>query len=166
MACSESISAQRLRELLRYDPTSGIFTWLHPKRMQRAGPVAGSHSHRRGYVTIRVDGRRYYAHRLAWLWIHGEWPEEIDHINGVTSDNRICNLRNVGRVANMWNVRKTRPNKRGFTGVTLHKKSGLYFAHIKINTRLTSLGYYSAPEDAHAAYVAAKAKRDAGLWPT
>lgn len=154
------LTAQRLREVLDYDPATGVFTWTAWRNYGKAqaGVVAGS-TMPVGYVQIRVDYRRYYAHRLAWFYVHGGWPEVIDHINGNRADNRIANLRSVSQQVNMQNIRVTR-NKLGFPGVTLHHQSGLYNAAIKVNKVKKSLGYYQTPEQAHAAYAAAKTVRD------
>jgi hypothetical protein len=107
-----------------------------------------------------VEYRRYYAHRLAWLYVHGEWPNVIDHINGDAGDNRIANLRSCSQQRNMQNIRASR-NKHGLTGVVFHRKSGLFHATIKVNKRATSLGYYKTAEEAHDAYLRAKSQRDA-----
>lgn len=155
----ETLTAARLREVLNYDPNTGAFTWRSHRNKVRPGTKAGTLSGR-GYVQIRVDYKRYYAHRLAWLHVHGVWPDTIDHLNGDGLDNRIVNLRDVSQQVNLQNIRAAR-NKHGFTGVVFHRRSGLYHSTIKVNKRATSLGYYRTPEEAHRAYLSAKAVRDA-----
>jgi hypothetical protein len=84
------LTAERLRELLNYDPDTGVFTWrVRPVHSHRVGDIAGSVRTTRGYRLIGVAGRVYKAHRLAWLYMMGEWPkDQIDHINRDPSDNR------------------------------------------------------------------------------
>jgi hypothetical protein len=94
----------RIRELLDYDPETGHLTWRVDRAMRvRAGDRAG-YSDYSGYITIRINGTNYQAHRLAWLWMKGEWPEEeIDHINRIRDDNRWSNLREANRSGNVVN---------------------------------------------------------------
>lgn len=86
------LTVERLRELLDYDPETGVFRWKEPRRKCRVGEVAGS-LRKDGYVKIQVDGRFYQAHRLAWLCVYGVWPSAIDHIDGNRANNAIANLR-------------------------------------------------------------------------
>lgn len=100
------LTAHALRDALAYDAETGVFRWRHDRGTSRAraGDVAGCVSHKRGYRTIRVNYNRFLAHRLAWLHVHGDWPNgEIDHINGNADDNSIANLRVVTRQQNVWN---------------------------------------------------------------
>lgn len=139
-----------VRSSLHYCPDSGEFT--------RAGLAAGGQDGL-GYVRIRVDGNKYKAHRLAWLYVFGEWPVGmIDHINGIRSDNRLCNLRDVGRAANIQNQRRPRSdNTSGYLGVSLHR-SGKWKASIQANGKYVYLGLFVSKEDARDAYVQAKRK--------
>ena len=152
-----NIALDRLRECLSYDSTTGRFTWLKVFRGVTLGATAGS-SDARGAVFIRVDGGRYPAHRLAWFYVNGVWPAfEIDHINGDPSDNRIANLRDVPHRTNQQNFKaafKTNASS-GLLGVSLHKASGLYRARITAGQE-RCLGYFKTPDEAHAAYLAAK----------
>ena len=101
------LTALRLHSLLRYESDTGVFTWRirsnsRAAKDQRAGCLCKA----LGYVLIGIDGKMYYAHRLAWLYVHGKWPGQvIDHINRVRNDNRICNLRDVSRAVNNANKR-------------------------------------------------------------
>ena len=152
------LNAARLRAILNYDQTTGIFTWAVRRKGGRGlGMEAGARmSH--GYISIGIDGNEYTAHRLAWLYIHGEWPlAYIDHINGNRSDNRIENLRDVSQTVNMQNVYAPKSNnKSGYRGVSWHAQRGKYTARIKVEGRYLSLGLHETPEAAHAAYVEAK----------
>jgi hypothetical protein len=87
------LNAARLRELMHYEPETGRVVRRTATRGHRAGAVAGC-TRRDGYQVISIDGYRYLAHRLAWLYVHGAWPDgDLDHINANPSDNRIANLR-------------------------------------------------------------------------
>lgn len=99
------LTATRLRELVAYDVETGIFTARVDRGLKiKAGAVLGNTSHHAGYRTVRVDYARFLAHRLACLYVHGEWPcGEIDHIDGDKDNNRIGNLRVVTRQQNRWN---------------------------------------------------------------
>ncbi len=156
MAELNSISADRLKELLCYDQQTGIFTWNKSRFKCRPGDVAGDNSHRKGYIQIRLDYKKYYAHRLAWLFVHGTWPSGvIDHINGITSDNRIANLRDVTQGANRQN-QKTPSSPLGVLGVCFNKRAGRYVAQIMLNRKHNFLGYFDTPEEARNAYLEAK----------
>lgn len=152
---------ERLKELLHYDPSTGLFTRLVRCSNQKAGKVAG-YLHR-GYVEIRVDGATYQASNLAWLYMTGElpdWPRvEIDHENGVKRDNRFKNLRLISHKINSQNQRK--PHARtssGLLGVSrAHYAHGdVFHARIRIGKKLLYLGTHKTAEAAHTAYVEAK----------
>src|SRR5215469_9402182 len=85
-------TADRLRSLLDYNPATGNFIWKVKRKSGNPGQRAGSFM-RNGYYSIGIDGRRFLAHRLAWIWFYGYAPEYLDHINGDLADNRIRNLR-------------------------------------------------------------------------
>ena len=150
------ISADRLRELLTYDADTGLFTRLvQTCNRVKVGDVAGrTDSH--GYRQISVLGRKILAHRLAWLYIHGTWPsDQIDHINGVRSDNRIANLRDTSNAINRQNERRARSNNQhGFMGVSTHGTR--WKAKIGVDGNPRYIGSYDTPELAHAAYIEAK----------
>jgi hypothetical protein len=161
-----TLTALRLRELLNYEPDTGQFRWLMPAgRYGRipAGSIAGGIDSN-GYILIRVDGRRYGAHRLAWLYVYGEWPSgEIDHIFGVKHDNRINQLRCVSLAVNQQNLRGPRTNNTsGFLGVSWHKGTKRWVAQMWVAGKNRTLGYFSTAEDASAAYLSAKRIHHAG----
>lgn len=147
------LTAHRLRELVDYDPVTGLFTRrVQSSNRVRVGSVAGSIHRDSGYVFICVDGKRYRAHRLAWLYTGGKWPEHhIDHINGNTSDNRWSNLRLATNAENMRNTAAYRNNTSGYKGVHFHKPSGRWRADVMHEGRSVSAGYHATPEAAHTA---------------
>jgi hypothetical protein len=145
------ITAERLRSLLSYNPETGIFTWRVRRGRILAGTVTGGiGSH--GYVEIRVDYRLYLAHRLAWLYMTGEWPKEtIDHRDLDRTNNRWRNLREATFGQNNTNRRAR--GAQGLKGVTKNRRA--YVAQIQVAGRNRYLGSFATPEAAHAAYVAA-----------
>jgi len=152
------LTAARLRELLVYEPATGRFFWRRRTGSQAAGAQAGC-INAAGYRVIRVDGRLRYAHRLAWLYVHGKWPEgEIDHHNNVPGDDRIDNLRLANHTENMWNMRRFRTNRSGFKGVHYHTQCGKWAAAIKVENRNVHLGLFLTREAARDAYRAEAAR--------
>lgn len=144
-----------LKSLLRYDPETGKFYWLKDTRSKgKAGHEAGS-TNERGYVVIGVHGRRIYAHVVAWLFEKGEYPLNLDHINGNRTDNRIVNLRSVTTQENTWNTIKHKYNTSGTLGVCWNKLEQKWKAYIMHNGKNLHLGYFCSLE---AAVAARKAK--------
>jgi len=146
------VTVERLKELLNYDPGTGLFTWLATSKRgghAKAGAVAGCLSH--GYPVIRIDGQLYGAHRLAILYMTGKWPaNEVDHRNMDRADNRWANLREVTRSENMRNRRRRPDNATGFKGV---QRNGRNFqAVIEINGKRICRGTFTTAAAAHEAY--------------
>ncbi len=133
----------RLHEILKYDSESGLFTWkVRTSKRVRKGQIAGTVKND-GYVRIRIDGSLYLAHRLAWLYHYGTFPEnEIDHINRNKSDNRIENLRDVDRITNAINKDLQSNNTSGVVGVRWHCKSCRWQAYIGVNGKTIQLGKF------------------------
>ena len=151
------LTAEHLRSILNYDPETGIFTRkVRTSRSVRAGDVAGSVSGN-GYLQISVQSRLYHAHRLAWLYVYGEWPkDQIDHINRIRTDNRIANLREVTHKQNNQNKSKPSNNTSGYPGVYWYKQSSKWQAKIKHNQKSIHLGHFSILEEALSARKAAE----------
>lgn len=155
---AKTLTASRLRELLDYSPSSGVFKWrVAPTGRREIGGVAGCED-RSGYLKIGVDGRLYAAHRLAWLYVYGEWPvPAIDHINGVKTDNRITNLRAAGQDINSQNRRgANRGNTSGLLGVCWSRHHRKWIAQISANGEKVMLGGFDDRRDAYDAYLKAK----------
>ena len=144
------LTPERLREVLSYDKVAGDFTRLATgERLGRVGLC-------RGYVHIRVDGRSYKAHRLAWFHVYGRWPDgDIDHINGDRGDNRIANLREATRSQNNANKAASPKNRSGFKGVNYAPHVKLWRARIGVDGRSIHLGHFKTREEANAAYAVA-----------
>lgn len=148
---------ERARALLDYDSGTGIFTWRMRRGNVAAGSVAGS-PHGGGYVIIGVDGRLHLAHRLAWLWMTGAWPvDQIDHVNGLKTDNRFANLREATTSENHQNMPLRVDNKSGATGVRFCRRSRRWVAQICIQYRKTTIGSFLTRDEAIQARRAAKA---------
>lgn len=168
MAASD-LTAARLRDILHYDPETGVFTRKVRTAQchqigDRADFVVGTGG-QRGYHRVALDGHRHLAHRLAWLYVHGEWPAgEVDHRNGVRGDNWIKNLRDVTRQINAENFRKaTKRNKHGtLLGATLHEQNHCWIARITVARKSIYIGSFTTEEQAHLAYLAYKRKHHIG----
>jgi hypothetical protein len=149
------LTQARLMELLNYAPETGLFTWLKNRGPNaQAGRVAGCQD-AEGYVLIRVDLVIYKAHRLAHFYVTGAWPDgQMDHRNGVTSDNRWDNLRVVDAKGNAQNRRLYSNNKAGMTGVCYLKRCDKWQAQISGQY----LGRFRTAQEASEAYLSAKEK--------
>jgi hypothetical protein len=154
----ETLTQERLKELLHYDPETGVFRWRFSNgKWVKPWDVAGW-IHKTGYAIIRVGGKQHKAHRLAWLYVYGVFPEKpLDHINRNKIDNRIGNLREATRSENAQNMDKHKDNTSGFMGVSFNKRSQKWVSQIQIQGIKKHLGYFQTPEEAHVAYVNAKA---------
>lgn len=153
------ITIERLHEVLSYDPATGIFRWIVRKsKSAKIGKIAGSKT-TQGYCYIQLDGTRFFAHRLAWLYVHGKWPsDEIDHINHDRFDNRLNNLRSASRAENRYHSLRHNNNKCGFKGVCWDKHICKWRSSIMKEGVLYHLGYFTTDKAAHSAYMKA-AKR-------
>jgi hypothetical protein len=153
-----------LRSVLMYDSLNGEFRWKYREDVPNningrvAGKVAGTVTPN-GYVAITINKRIYQAHRLAWLFVNGEWPDdEIDHINGDPGNNRIDNLRLATRQENQRNVGLRKNNTTGVPGVSWHTASGKFRAAIRTGGKRLHLGLFDTLEEAAAARRAAEIK--------
>ena len=144
------LSAAVLRMNLNYDRSTGLFH--RPGYSKPPGRLTT-----KGYRQISINGQRYMAHRLAWLYVHGVWPtDQLDHINGLKDDNRIANLREVSNKQNAENVRLFSHNKSGRTGVGWSEREGMWRADIKHHKRTIHLGRFPTIIDAVAARIRAE----------
>lgn len=159
-----ALTAERLREVLHYDPETGVFTWAKNRPRCKMGGVAGCFSKQTGYILLRVDHRLWLAHRLAFLFMTGEWPKhEVDHINGNRSDNSWGNLRDVVSRVNKENMRTARcDNTSGLLGVSWFKPAKLWKASIQVDKIQRHLGYRKTKEEAAQLYLEAKRKLHEG----
>lgn len=148
-------TAERLREALHYNPDTGAFTWrIRSGGTATVGTPAGHHD-THGYVKISLDGGRYYAHRLAFLYMTGSWPkEQVDHINRDRADCRWANLRAADRFVNARNTGARRRNRLGVKGVS-QLPHGSFRATIYRDGKTYRLGCFPTIEQAAAAYARA-----------
>jgi HNH endonuclease len=153
------ISVQQLRYLFSYDPEVGVLRWKSAPggRSDLIGREAGR-INEKGYRKIMISGLRHYSHRIAWAIAYGRWPPgQIDHINAIRDDNRLCNLREANQLINSQNLRRARKDSRiGLLGVSRVTKSATFQASIQVDGRRLFIGTFPTPEAAHAAYLAAK----------
>ena len=155
---ANEVTVERVRELLLYDPETGKFTWkVHrgTSGKANAGDIAGCVMNK-GYVRIKIDMKPYLAHRIAWLYMTGEWPVDmIDHINRIRTDNRWCNLREADAFINQRNANH-RTGKSGIRGV--REYNGKFIANIRAGDDVLYLGCFMSERDAIAAYKEADQK--------
>lgn len=144
------LNQKLLKEYLSYSPESGEFTWIkRPSNRVRVGCRAGTASTDRGHRQIRLLGTIYKEHRLAWLYVHGEWPcEEIDHINQDPSDNRLENLRLASHLVNCRNMPRQKNNTSGVTGVRWDEDKQAWRARIYVLGREIHIGRFKTKRQA------------------
>lgn len=148
------LTQKRLRDLLEYDPETGRMIW----RVSLRGPAKlGSPAgviDRNGYHVIRIAGVQYKAHRLAWLYVHGEWPPTlIDHSNGDKTDNRIANLRMCTSTQNQWNKKGSPSARNGGLKGASKRTNGSWRSRITVDGKSIHLGTFGTAHEAHTAYV-------------
>lgn len=153
-----TLTQERLKELLEYDPETGIFT----RRVTRSpnamkSTVAGTIKEN-GYRKITIEKKHYYEHRLAWFYINGRWPIELDHIDGKRNNNRITNLRECNRYENCQNNGLRSDSTSGLTGVSWANREQKWNAVIWKTGKRHNLGYFHSKDEAHAVYLKAKAE--------
>jgi hypothetical protein len=159
IASKNELTQQELKQKLHYDPETGVFHWRDKegniKKEKEAGCITAN-----GYIHIGLNKQQYKAHRLAFLYMTGSFPEgTVDHINRVKSDNRFSNLREATQQQNCFNVGITKRNKTGFKGVSWSKQRNKYLAHCSINGKDTHLGLFLTAEEAYHAYCKAVESR-------
>lgn len=153
---TDKITQAELKARLDYDPETGIFVWRETfcgaalKGWPAGRPGTGRAA---GYIRITINRREYKAHRLAWLWMTGEWPaRQIDHRNTIGTDNRWSNLRACTQSQNKANAKAYKTSKTGIKGVSLHSATGKWHATIQVNKKTIYLGRFTEINDAARAY--------------
>ena len=152
------ITAEKLKQALDYDKETGQFTWKVSTGKAAAGEVAGytmKHGVNR-YVQIGIGRKLYLAHRLAWFYVYGSWPQEIDHINGNGIDNRWSNLREVNRTENARNMGLRTTSNSGAVGVSFDRVNNKWRATIRLNYKQVHLGRFATKDEAIAARLSAE----------
>jgi len=156
------LTQERLKELLHYDPETGVFRWLvdirngeHRARiLVKAGDIAGyrggGRNSRTEYVSIRIERRLYGAHRLAWLYVKGEWPPLIDHRDLDGTNNRFLNLRLSDKSSNAANTSPPRNNTSGVKGVYFDRNRNRWVAEIWHQNKKYRMGRHRSLEGAAA----------------
>lgn len=158
------ITQEFLRSSLTYDPETGLFRWksrddCNPQwNAQFAGKIAGMVNDKgRIHIGITIDGvtKKFYAHRLAFIYMTGSCPDQVDHRDGHPGNNIWDNLRPATQTQNMQNRTIHANNTSGFKGVSWDRASGKWLAQIRINNRNKNLGRFASAQEAHAAYCSA-----------
>lgn len=151
------VTVDRLRELLTYQPETGILVWRVKYGNVDAGSVAGTLSST-GYLTVGIDGEKFRVHRVAWALWTGKWPvQTIDHMDGNRANNRAENLRCVSQSVNMQNIRKpTSRNTSGYLGVYWSERRGGWMAALSVDKKKKRWGPYSTSDRAHEKYLMKK----------
>jgi hypothetical protein len=152
------LTHEDLTNLIDYSQETGLFVWKKKRRGVVIGKTLGA-DNGFGYLRITVLGKSYYAHRLAWFYVHKVWPDTIDHINGCKADNRILNLKNCSMSENNQNKHGPQTNSKSQTlGVSWHKKAKKWQAHICVYKERKYLGLFDNVMDAQKAYLIEKEK--------
>jgi hypothetical protein len=149
------MNQQRLKELLNYDPVTGVFT----RKVPFHGRTLAGSKEANGYWQIGIDGKTYKAHHLAWLYVYGAWPsQDIDHADTNKRNNAIDNLRFISVKQQNENRWWNSNNTSGYRGVHLCKMTNRWVAQIKHNYKIFWLGRFNTPQEAYTAYCLAAAK--------
>jgi len=150
-----TLTVERLKELLAYDATTGEFHWIDDRGNNRMKGKRAGTVNSRGYRVIEIDSKAHREHRLAWLYVTGNWPEhELDHRDLNKLNNRFDNLRPATRSQNTSNKPVQKNSKTGVRGVN-RRENGKFRAYVGVHGKRINVGQYDTIEEAQAAYVAA-----------
>lgn len=151
MARQKDLTQKRLKELLHYDPATGLFTWAITRKKCKAGTRAGSYNDA-GYRRITLDYNKYFEHQLVWLYVFGYIPKMLDHKNRDPGDNRLENLRECTRSQNAANSAKQHNSSLKYKGYWYRSDQEKYRVCVMKDGKKHYFGQYVTEEDAHAAY--------------
>lgn len=146
------LTQEYLKSVLHYSPDTGVFTNMVTRSNRAVKGKIASSVNVQGYLRIGILGKTYLAHRLVWLYMYGEFPTIIDHINGNKVDNRLENLRECTASQNLHNREKPSSNTSGYKGVYKYKKTDRFYSQIMLNGKGIHLGIWDSAKDAHNAY--------------
>ena len=152
---NENLTQNELKKYLNYNPITGIFTWIKLASINqiKIGSLAGALIKRDGYIVIKINNKSYRAHRLAWLYMTGKWPNHfIDHINLNRADNKFSNLREATNKENCRNATLKKSNSSGYKGVHYNKKLKKWIAQASSDSLKRYLGLFETAELASEAY--------------
>ena len=153
------ITQTKLKEILHYEPLTGIWTWLKPvAKIVKKGDKAGSLCKYSKYINIKIQYNTYRAHRLAYLYMTGNIPEQIDHKDGIRHNNKWLNLKPANFDINAKNKALYKSSTSGITGVRYRKKDKIWVANIGLNKKRMHLGSFKNKQDAINARLAANKK--------
>lgn len=154
---NDPLTLEVYNERLRYEPETGLFRWNYTRSYRAKKDDVAGFLGKDGYMRLSINGLPYFAHRVAWFAVYGKWPEaEIDHVNGIKSDNRLRNLREADRVLNMQNQKRAHSGQQsGLLGVYPINTGG-FTSFIQVDKKRIYLGYFKTAEAAHETYLAAK----------
>jgi len=159
----QELTQEYLKSILDYNPDTGIFTWKHRDdrsnswNTRYAGSEAGAISSE-CVINISINKKLYIATRLAWLYVYGYFPDyTLHYINNISLDNRIKNICKHNRMEMSQNRKKQKNNTSSFVGVCFNKYHNKFQAQIAANGKIKYLGYFNTAEEAHEAYLKAKA---------
>lgn len=147
-----ALSQDELKSLLKYCPETGIFVRIKDSQKYKSGHIAG-HKNKGGYTYIKINYEGYLAHRLAWFYMTGNWPEnEIDHIDLNKRNNTWSNLRESDSFSNNYNKKLSKRNTTGAKGIWFNKDRKKWEVRIHFKGKRIHLGRFPSAEKASKAY--------------
>jgi hypothetical protein len=153
---ADSVTSDRVRGILKYDPATGVFLWQKHFHLAKVGTTAGFSDNRSGIVYIGIDGRQYQAARIAWLYMTGDWPSGLINFKDGNNKNLIWeNLRDASQSEKSAASRIHSNNKSGYRGVSFDKQSQKWRAQIRVKGKNSTLGFFETAEEASSAYMQA-----------